>query len=116
MEITCSACSGTGTYDDESCARCGGDGARETIGILERLDAYLLAHVLPTNVFRSHAIWEATDSTEYQALTEAQQENYNKIVHMGTVDLNVGTTSRAVLWNLFDSESTTRTALLALLT
>ena len=116
MEITCSVCGGSGTYDGESCARCGGDGSRGTSGILERLEAHLLAHVLPTNVFRSHVVWEATDLTEYQALTEAQQENYNKIVHMGTVDLNVGSKSRVVLWNLFDSESTTRTALLALLT
>ena len=113
IQPKCGRCLGPGIddggFEPESCTACGGDGWLEG----SQIDVSTLE--LPTNVFRSHVIWEATDTTEYQALSDALEASYNKIVHMGTVDLNVGSNSRIVLWSLFDSESTTRAALLALL-
>ena len=130
MVITCPFCDGDGTYpESQTCSGCGGDGEVDTTNpevlamsreaqltiqyqVLDELETKLPG----TNVFWSYQIWGATDQTEYQALSAGGKTNYNNIVHMGTVDLNTGTTSRAVLWNLFDSESTTRANLLALLT
>ncbi len=109
----CNRCNGTGTdlrYGNPgTCPSCAGSG-EVIIGFIP------LENGPTTNVFWSYKIWEATDTTEYQALPEVQQTNYNKIVHMGSVDLNESSNSRIVLWNLFGSGSTTRTNLLALLT
>lgn len=129
--VTCHHCEGTGVdpITQETCNTCGGDGEIEAHGFhattrygvvdlhnnIANLNTKLDALALPTNVFHSHKIWEATDTTEYQALSDALEASYNKIVHMGTVDLNTGSNSRIVLWSLFDSESTTRAALIALL-
>ena len=113
VQRRCSRCLGTGTDSDNqppgSCTVCGGDGwlDHDKINFTDLL--------LPTNVFHSHIVWEATDTTEYQALSDALEASYNKIVHMGTIDLNVGSNSRIVLWSLFDAQSTTRAAFLALL-
>jgi len=125
----CPRCGGDGIFESEECVACQGLGIYQVqsmqANMLVRLsrveakvdDVKVKTDNLPTtNVFWSYQVWEATDMTEYLALSDELEASYNKIVHMGTVDLNVGSNSRAVIWRLFDAESTTRAALLALIT
>lgn len=71
--------------------------------------------VLDTSVFSTYKIMEATLASEYNALSAANKDAYRQIVSCGIVDLTDGTSIRTKLWNIFDSESTTRAALITLL-
>jgi len=130
MIITCIACGGDGTTSDgESCYLCGGDGEIDLLdsafkrikyGQEKELMGYVWSSLLenttmPTNVFHSYEILEATDGTEYLALSGGNTAMYNALISCGRVDLNDGKKGRTWLWTLFDSESTTRAALTALL-
>lgn len=129
-QVTCWTCGGSGEYPPGAvCNTCNGSGEVSAAGTHSITEAYVTelnskiieienkvdALALPTNVFFSHKIWEATDVTEFAALSEANKDSYRGLVRMGTVDLNEGSNSRTVLWNLFNAESDTRAALLALL-
>ena len=70
---------------------------------------------MPTNVFHSYEILEATDEIEYSALSDANKAMYNALISCGRVDMNDGKKGRTWLWTLFDAQSTTRAALTALL-
>ena len=114
--ITCEICGGTGSLGDPlvECGQCRGVGTYETdwVGVIRQLELKLPG----TNVFWSYQIWEATDLTEFTALSAGNKDAYRGIVRMGTVSLVEDSHSRDTLWDLFDSESTTRAALLALIT
>ena len=84
IERKCETCSGTGTItkygqSPYTCPSCFG-ATKLPFADSDELDARLSALALPTNVFRSHVVWEATDLTEYQALTEAQKEIVERIL------------------------------------
>ena len=111
VRTLCSDCKGTGIYDKPgdqspaSCALCDGEGY---------LTTYFLS--LPSNVFYSNEILEELDTTEYNALSDAQKDGVKILLMCGRVDLNEGKTGRVRLWNWFGAESTTVANLSALLT
>lgn len=113
----CHKCSGTGTwtieYDSETqeyisvtCPDCSGSG---------RLELAIVDSLMPDNVFYSYQVFEATDLSEYNALTDAQKSRYQLIMNMGQVDLNSGSNARGLLENMFGPGTTTRQNILALL-
>ena len=119
----CPRCGGDGIFESEECVACQGLGIYQVqsmqANMLVRLsdtETKVDALALPTNVFWSYRIWEATDLTEFTALSAENKDAYRGIVRMGTVSLVEDSHSRDTLWDLFDSESTTRAALLALIT
>ena len=109
----CYNCSGGGTvttYDGEQvpseveCPVCAGEGTLEFAEI-----------ELEEGVYATYKISEATDATEYNALTDGQKAVYHIILSMGTVDLSDGISVRATLFAFFDENSTTRANLLTLI-
>ena len=70
---------------------------------------------LPSGCFNSNEVYGAIDHAEYVALSSPNEEYVNAITSLGIVDLNEGSRARTVLWNLFDSESTTRANLIVLI-
>lgn len=110
----CNRCDGDGEYEIPQaggspiivdCGSCGGLGVERT----QRRD------VLEGNIVYAYEILDATDTTEYNALSVANKVAYNMVLSCGIVDLSEGTQSHTKLWNIFDSESTTRANLIALL-
>lgn len=125
---TCELCNGVGEVHPHgestttTCPACGGSGKMpfaESVLLDERLQAIEdkidVLTTLPVNIFYSYKIWEATNLTEFMALSDANKDSYRGLVRMGTIDLNEGSHSRNTLWTLFGSETTTRANLLALL-
>jgi len=127
MEITCPACTSGTASDGNPCVLCTGDGLVDLTdadfmhyGNRWRLhgqvwDVLIANTTMPTNVFHAYEILEATDETEYNALSDANKAMYNALISCGRVDMNDGKKGKTWLWSLFDSESTTRAALIALL-
>jgi len=113
----CYNCSGTGAITivpeppespyGESCDVCDGNGL---IAFAELGDVTETTHICPT-----YQIVENTDPSEYQALSDANKQNYRDITGMGTVDLRDGSVVRATLWVLFDAQSTTRADIITML-
>jgi hypothetical protein len=110
---TCPRCFGDGSYYRDNpggqilvdpCQTCDGNG-------------YLLLSytTLPQGVFAGYVVYEAIDDAEYRGLSSPNEEYVETLLAPGAVDLNDGSRARTVLWSLFDSESTTRANLLALL-
>ena len=66
------------------------------------------AHIIPGYVFATYKIVEATDATEYSALSSGNKTAYGMIISLGTVDLAEGTSTRTKLWDMFGAETTTR--------
>lgn len=107
------------------CHKCNGEGAwtKDTVGGSEVIDPCLVCNgekytplyyiSLPDKVFYSHEILEATDPDEYDDLDD--EEEYDRLLNCGIVDLNDGKYGKTKLWELFDSESTTRANLVALI-
>ena len=60
---------------------------------------------------RTHRILDATDSTEYNNLSDSNKEAYGLIISCGYVDLAVDSPTRIKLWNMFGEGTTTRTNL-----
>lgn len=107
----CNKCSGTGMWSveqgvDVTCPDCAG---------AKRLELCEIDSVFTDNVFHSYKVFEATDLTEYNALTDAQKERYQLILGMGQVDLNDGSNAFDLLKGMFGPSTTTRANLLALL-
>ena len=69
----------------------------------------------PNPYVRTFNIIDNTDSTEYNALSDANKDAYKMIVSSGVVDLSDGTSIRTKLWNMFDDQSTTRANIITLL-
>ena len=64
---------------------------------------------------RTHLIIENTDTTEYNALSDANKSAYLMVIACGKVDLTDGMEIRTKLWNMFDDQSTTRANIITLL-
>ena len=130
MDITCSNCNGSGTFGQDTCSICDGDGIlifagegmseinpspfRSTVAIV--LSLLLTNTTMPTNVFNSYIILEELDATEHAALTDTQKDGILHILACGRVDLNDGKAGKTRLWNWVGAESTTVANLTALLT
>ena len=104
----CERCNGSGIFSiyggpQTTCVACGGSGK---ISIADFGD---------NNAFFTYQIIEATVASEYNALSAANKDAYRQIISCGVVDLTDGTRIRTKLWNIFDSESETRAALITLL-
>lgn len=126
VEKTCEHCDGTGILEGESCGYCGGDGLQpliackleQTVNYVWTLYDYLRilqGKSFTNNIVATYKILEATDITEYGNLSDSNKNAYNMILQCGVTDLTDGTVIRANLWAMFDSESTTRAALITLL-
>ena len=102
--ITCVTCNGAGYVGEGACPTCGG---RKTT--LIRADHY------PDGVYPTYKVVEATDDTEYAALSSAQKSTYGLIISLGTVDLSSGTAIKTKLWTMFGEGTTTRANLEALI-
>ncbi len=96
------------------CSYCSGN---EVIlwGELEIDLGVLLGKSFKDNLVATYQILEATDTDEYNALSDSNKNAYNMALQCGIVDLTDGTQVRANLWAMFDSESTTRANLITLL-
>lgn len=102
--ITCVTCNGTGLEGGFPCSGCGGN--KKTL---------LRADHFPDDIFPTYKVVEATDDTEYSALSSAQKTVYSMIISLGTVDLSSGTAIKTKLWNMFGAGTTTRANLEALI-
>lgn len=104
----CSNCGGDGIEwrgtpgGGNTCGYCGGTGTMSA-GSIAKLD-----EIKPTNTYYTYEIVEATDDTEYTALTSAQKTTYHLITSLGMVDLSEGTAIRSKLWTMFGEGTTTR--------
>ncbi len=113
-------------YERETCVRCGGDGIYTEIEgggsvTCRTCHGYGTMRVDPAEVLKNGVIYtfelsEATDDTEYAALSSAQKSTYALLVSLGTLDISSGTAMRDKLWAMFGDGSTTRTNLEALMT
>ena len=83
------------------------DGGQETYHDIAR-------SYYPDNVYPTYKIIEATDATEYAALSDANKDVYKMILSCGTVDLSDGTEVRARLLAMFGAGTTTRANLVTL--
>ena len=100
----CYYCNGSGQRAWGMCKPCLGTGRRS----IRWLD-------FGAGVFRSDKVYEAIDHAEYVALPGPNKGYVDAITGLGWVDLNEGSRARTVLWNLFDSESTTKANLVTLI-
>ena len=114
----CLTCKGEGAVDGEFCYPCLGTGYRSSIAeniffkqLLDKVNGLSFS----SEIFKSYLIIEALDSTEYNALTDAQKLNLITVVSAGAVDLSSGSNGRALLMALFGAGTTTRANMLALL-
>ena len=124
FEFTCSFCNGTGLIGDDPCEDCYGDGIISTTheyiaAVVKHTNEHLVKTILgkdfADNLVATYKILEATDITEYGALSDSNKNAYNMLLQCGIVDLTDGTQIRTNLWSMFDSESTTRANLITLL-
>jgi len=104
----CNSCAGTGITQyyggpELVCSGCDGDGE------------VVLADFGNQHACFTYQILEATDVTEYGALSDSNKNAYDMLLKCGIVDLSEGTQVRTNLWSMFDSESTTRANLITLL-
>jgi hypothetical protein len=65
-------------------------------------------------ITQTYRIVEATDSTEYNALSDTNKGRYALIISAGLVDLMDGTAIRSTLWSMFGDGTTTRDNIIAL--
>jgi hypothetical protein len=112
-------------YERATCIRCGGDGIYTEVeggGSVTCLTChgYGTKRVNPAEVLKNGVIYtfelsEATDDTEYLALSAGQKSTYALLISLGMLDISSGTAIRTKLWNMFGDGSTTRTNLEALM-
>ena len=67
-----------------------------------------------TALRKTYKIIEATDQTEYNALSDNNKDRYALIISAGRVDFEEGTIVKATLWAMFGEGTTTRANLEAL--
>lgn len=107
MEIyrKCDKCSATGVYAGMECDHCTGLGYQS------------FGDTTPPGIdhVQTHEILDATDASEYNALSDNNKDAYKMIISCGLVDLSDNTSARTKLWNMFDAQSTTRANLITLL-
>jgi len=104
----CPYCANTGVWDNSDsqptpCGFCGGSGVLNHSGFR-----------LPDNHIWTHEILEATDDSEYSALSASNKSVYALIVSAGIVDISVGTSVRGKLLSMFGAGSVTRANLVLL--
>jgi len=109
----CGHCGGSGTVGggqnpDYNCPHCDGD-TETFVGEVRWADD------AGKKLIQTYEIVENTVPAEYQALSDANKQNYRDIIGMGVIDMTDGTLIRATLWVLFDAQSTTRANILTLL-
>lgn len=110
--VTCPKCNGLGTFGEppKECDQCHGAGKYTVswVAILNRIDP-------PAEKFvYSYQIVEATDDSEYAALSAGNKSLYALIISLGIVDLSMGTKVRAMLADMFGPGTVTRANLLNL--
>ena len=64
---------------------------------------------------KTYRILEATDITEYNALSDGNKSAYQIILSCGIVDYREGSSARTKLWSMFGEGTTTRENLEALI-
>lgn len=114
LYVICPQCHGDGTFAPSGGPQgsgelpCNWPGCNETgfieFGLFAGLDCYY-----------TYEISEATDPTEWNALSAGNKTAYATILSMGVVDLSDGTAVKSTLWALFGSGTTTRANLEALI-
>lgn len=117
--VNCWQCQGTGEESisgldefgnpivtQETCRKCGGSG---------KVTNSFLDDLLPDDVFYSYIVFEATDITEYNALSSGNKTIYQLLLSFGQVNLADGSNAFGLLKDMFGPGSTTRANLLALL-
>jgi hypothetical protein len=113
--VTCPRCGG----QPGGCERCAFTGQwRPSESIVRTAVRGILAKVekFPDeNVFLSHEVLEALNTTEYNALTATKKDGIKMLLMCGFVDLNEGKAGKTRLWEWFGAESTTVEALQALI-
>jgi len=99
----CSYCSNTGQVASGICLPCSGIG-------------YTTADIfLEFPIFYAYQIFNATDSTEYLALSAANKALYQLVVSQSFVDMTEGKNAKTTLWVLFGEGSNTRDNLITIL-
>ena len=115
MTETCDVCHGDGVWTvlvdkvmtDFPCPRC------VALGFITPDIA--TSEVLAEGIVYTYEIMEATDRSEFGALSDSNKGAYRDAMSCGIVDLSDGTQIRAALWGMFDAQSTTRANLITLL-
>jgi hypothetical protein len=67
------------------------------------------------SIYPTYLIMEATDASEFNALSDDNKDAYRQIISCGNADLGAGTAVHTKLLNMFDAQSTTRANLITLL-
>jgi len=128
IRVKCAQCGGDGlvtTYLDGgisgeiTCPTCFGSG-KMVIGEIDLSDLIeaigsIEVPELPENVVRAHELFEAIDQVEYDALSGNDEKECDKVLALATIDLSAAGRARAILWGIFDDQSTTRANILALI-
>ena len=120
LKGACVKCYGSGLDEEGTCTVCGGIGTH-TIGEVSgsHFDDVIatLADISDKigDGIKTYQIMEATDITEFAALSTTNKTAYRQLISCGVVDLTAGTAIRASLWSMFDAQSTTRANLITLL-
>ena len=112
-------------YEWITCERCGGDGIYTEVEGGGSVPCFTCRSfgtmradppgVLKDGVIYTFELSEATNDTEYAALSPGQKSTYALLISLGMVDISSGTAIRAKLWAMFGDGSTTRTNLEALM-
>lgn len=115
-------------YITKVCNRCGGDGEYEipqaggspiTVDCntcrgsgQERVQQ---RGILKDNVVYTYEILNATDQTDYDNLSDGDEDVYSMILSCSVLDLSTGTRACTLLWAMFGEGTTTRANLIALI-
>ena len=117
----CPGCQGDGFVDEgigapRTCPKCNGE---TLVGGVLRMDVTNLVGTIgdPEDALtvRTYRILDATDISEYNALSDDDKTLYHLIISAGIVDLQDGTNTRTVLMAIFGPGTTTRANLIALI-
>lgn len=120
MTQECTNCEGDGVVtvsgNDVRCWHCNGTGIVVFEDVPEFAGPIPSSEATSAMIVHTYMIIEATDASEYNALTDNQKAAYNLIISAGRVSLAEETQIRTRLFNLFGEGTTTRANLEALIT
>jgi hypothetical protein len=85
-----------------------------TAAKLAQINAITVAGPTAALIVPTYRIFNVLDTTEFGALSAANQQRVRDILSMGTVDASTGTNARALLLSIFGAGTATRAALVAL--